>query len=560
MDSDVINLRDLVAVLRRRWRAIVLCVVVAVAIALAAATLSHPTYSATAEVLVGPIGSSDAASGQEVMAPEEVATQVQVVTSQPVAADAKRALATPASVDELLDSVTVEAVENTRVLAISAVRASAQDAADVADAFAAAYLRDRQAEVSQQGTVALQALRTRYNDLLGQMQSVQRQQQGLAAASARLAVLQAQESALTVQMRTVLRRMAVADTVDAGSQSAGEVLVAATEPAAPNQRYLVPAGLALGLLFGVGLAFVRDHFDDTVHDEARLSAALDRPVLARVPHWPEVGEGGLATMQAPDGPAAEAYRALASALRYPSSGSPGGGDPAGHEHRVLLVTSPGLGQGRTTVASNLAVAAARYGLTVIAVDADLRNPGLAKRFGLNALRGFSELLAGEGELDSHLLAVDGVENLRILPSDAVPPNPAELLASAAAEKIIGTLRSRADLVVVDSSPVDPVVDARELLPHVDDVVLVVRHGVTRVRAAAEALEQIIRVGGTVSGVVVNDTRPPRARQGYQYRHPLEIARRMLARVESSAATASRRATDTGAALSRSRGSGGRPAR
>lgn len=275
MDSDVINLRDLVAVLRRRWRAIVLCVVVAAAIAMAAATLGHPTYTATAEVLVGPVGSGQVTSADEAMAPEEVATQVQVVTSQPVAAEAKRALATPASVDDLLGSVTVEAVENTRVLAISAERASAQDAADVANAFATAYLRDRQAEVSQQSTGALQALRSQYNDLLGQMQSVQSQQQGLAAGSPRLAALQAQENALTVQMRTVLRRMAVADTADAGSQSAGEVLVAATAPTAPNQRLLVPAALALGLLFGVGLAFVRDHFDDTRRDEARLSA-LDR--------------------------------------------------------------------------------------------------------------------------------------------------------------------------------------------------------------------------------------------------------------------------------------------
>ncbi len=193
-------------------------------------------------------------------------------------------------------------------------------------------------------------------------------------------------------------------------------------------------------------------------------------------------------------------------------------DTAHLDGRILLISSAGQGEGKTTVASNLAVAAARFGLSVVLVDADLRKPDVANDFGLGNPPGLSDALAAGDGIESYLLDV-GVEGLKVLAGGSIPPNPAELLASTTAANVLQTLADHHDMVIVDSAPVTRVADTLELIPTIDLVLLVARHGVTHMRGVADAIERIRQVGGTVSGAIYNHVDSRADENAYSYSAP-----------------------------------------
>lgn len=510
MDSDVINLRDQVGVVRRRWRVVVLCVLLGLGATFALSQNQDPTYSASAEVLITPSGDPGTRQA-EVVSEEEIATQVEVITSEPVAARVRTDLGSSTDSQALLDSVEVAPIEDTRVLTITATGSSAQGAADVANAFAAAYLFEREQAVSQQSKSNLESLQTRYADVRAQLKEVQAQKAKVKDLSK--TTLESQEQALTVQLTGLLGQLSEASTLASGDPNGGQVLKQATAPAKPTGSRLLLVGGALGLLLGLGLAFVRDHFDDAIRDESRLRAVLSKPVLGHIPHWGGSRRDRLVTLMDSQAPAGEAYRSLSSSVRFLLAASRKNGAPSEDQHRTLLVTSAEPGEGKTTVACNLAVAAARFGLRVVLVDADLRRPTTAQYFGLGSPPGLTDMLSEVSDLDSYLISV-GVQDLQLLPGGSVPPNPAELLASDGAREALNELRARADLVIIDSAPVSRVADTRELMPSADLVLVVVRQGVTRTRRLADATERIRLAGGNVAGTVFNGVDSKDARNSY----------------------------------------------
>ena len=167
------------------------------------------------------------------------------------------------------------------------------------------------------------------------------------------------------------------------------------------------------------------------------------------------------------------------------------------------MSSADPGKANSTVAANLAVAAARVGLNVALVDGDIRNPVLSGLFGMGDSTGLSDLLASGEPVRDHLLDV-GVPNLVLLPGGQTPPNPAELLASPAMRAILNDLTRDHELVIIDSSPVMRVADSLELVRSADLVLLVARSGVSHWRHVQAVPDRIRKVGGVVSGVVLND--------------------------------------------------------
>lgn len=518
MEGDVIHLRDQVAVLRRRWRVLLISTLVGGLLALGYSTIQDPEYAASAQVLISPTGIDQSGNAPEIDS-EEIATQVLVITSASVAQGVIDELHLDTEPHTLLKSIAVEQEDATRVVNIQARTASREDAAVVANAFAEVYLAHRAESASEAANADKQALQSRYDDVSAEIASVQKQLGEAQPGSPDARGLQAQEQALTVQLINLLGDMSKADVADAGSSAGGQILVEATPPLGPAQTGLVRMGLLgalLGLFLGIGLAFARDHFDDVLRDEAGLRTAIrDRPVLGRIPRSSEDQRARLVTMLAPQSPSSEAYRSLSSGIRFLLAGTKG-------EHsmenrgKVLLVTSSAPNEGKTVVASNLAVAAARFGLRVILVDADLRRPTASPRFGLGAPPGLSDYLASEGaELDDYLIDV-GVPGLRVLAGGSIPPNPAELLGADSTTRTLDALRSDADLVIVDSAPVTMVADTRELVPLVDVVLLVTRLGLTHMRAITDAVERIRQVGGRVTGAVLNDVEARKAAAIYGY--------------------------------------------
>lgn len=213
----------------------------------------------------------------------------------------------------------------------------------------------------------------------------------------------------------------------------------------------------------------------------------------------------LITLTDPRSPVSEAYRTLRTNLEFAT---------IERELRALVVTTPGAGEGKSTVLANLAVTIAQGGRQVILVDADLRRPRQSRLFGVAEGPGLSESLLVDRALDEPPLQPSGVPGLSLLTAGAQPPNPAELLASPRMRALIETLKGRADIVLFDAPPVVPVTDAAILGARADGVLLVIRAGRTKRDQAARARTLLEQVGAHIVGTTLTNARVDSDLTGY----------------------------------------------
>jgi tyrosine-protein kinase len=508
MEGDSIDLRSQAQVLVRRWRVVTFMTVLGVAAGLALAFNQSPQYTARSEVLVEPLTVQLPSSGI-IVQPGEIETQIKVIESQPVAQQVIDELHLAVTPSELLRTVTVAAVDETRVLDIEVTRGDRNQAAAIANAFSAKYLEYRHQLAAERAEAAVKSYTSQVTDLQAQLQT--------ATEDINTAPNEQAKQAAEARRQGLLIQLTQASTLLAANQSpdlpGGEILVDANPPKKPSAPKPIRSGIlggVIGLLAGIGLAFARDHLDDVVRDEARLAEILGgTPVLGQIPHWAKAPSNRLASLLEPSSPSAEAFRSLNTNVRFLLAAAPA--DPENrHRGRVLLMSSADPKEGKSSVAANLAVAAARVGLKVALVDGDIRNPTLGGLFGMGDSTGLSDVLASGEPVGDHMLDV-GVPNLLVLPGGQTPPNPAELLASPAMRSIIDDLTRDYELVIIDSSPVMRVADSLELVRTADLVLLVARSGVSHWRHVQAVPDRIRKVGGVVSGVVLNDV-PARASQ------------------------------------------------
>jgi capsular exopolysaccharide synthesis family protein len=203
----------------------------------------------------------------------------------------------------------------------------------------------------------------------------------------------------------------------------------------------------------------------------------------------------LITLTDPRSPAAEAYRRLRTNLTFAALDKP---------IETLVVTSAAPDEGKSTVLANLAVTMAQGERRTILVDADLRRPGLHEVFGVANDRGLTTMIVEEAALGAPPLVNTGVDNLWLVPSGPLPPNPADILGSRKMEEAIAALKARADVVLFDAPPVIAVTDGAVLGTKVDGVLLVVCAGRTRREHAQRARELLERVHVRIVGAVLND--------------------------------------------------------
>lgn len=203
----------------------------------------------------------------------------------------------------------------------------------------------------------------------------------------------------------------------------------------------------------------------------------------------------LTTAIDPRSAVAEAYRTLRTNLEFSSIDRP---------LRSIVVTSSGPEEGKTTVLANLAVALAEAGKRVIAVDCDFRSPSLHNIVGGPREPGFTNVILGE-ELEAALHPT-AIQGLQLMPSGPIPPNPAEVIASARLEQVLESLGKQADMILIDTPPIGLVADAAQLAARTDGVLLVLRAGRSRREAAQRAKRQLEQVHAHILGVVLNDVR------------------------------------------------------
>ena len=208
-----------------------------------------------------------------------------------------------------------------------------------------------------------------------------------------------------------------------------------------------------------------------------------------------IEQPNLITLTSPRSPAAEAYRTLRTNLTFTALDKP---------IETLVVTSAAPNEGKSTVLANLAITMAQGERRTILVDADLRRPGLHEIFGIANDRGLTTMIVEERALDDPPLIDVGVDNLSLVPSGPLPPNPADILGSRKMEEVIAALKARADIVLFDAPPVVAVTDAAVLGTKVDGLLLVVCAGRTRREHAQRARELLERVHVRVIGAVLNN--------------------------------------------------------
>jgi polysaccharide biosynthesis transport protein len=284
----------------------------------------------------------------------------------------------------------------------------------------------------------------------------------------------------------------------------------------PHRALIVFIGTTISIMAAFVLAFVRESFDNTVRIPDDIRNWTNLPSLAVLPAvGPQNGAGqrnlsGLAGWNAqgdqgrhvqlqsmiwsePQSEAAEAIRSLRGALLISTPVVP----------QVILVSSANSGDGKTTVALNLARVLAQQGETCL-VEGDLRSPAIASAMDLNPKAGLTELLRGEAALTEALVSAGGMSNFTVLPVKSAPENPADLLASPQMHDVLAGLRKAFRYLVIDSPPLIPFSDARSLAQLSDAVVIVSRYGSTTRRAITRCVELLSGVNARVMGVVLND--------------------------------------------------------
>jgi capsular exopolysaccharide synthesis family protein len=311
-------------------------------------------------------------------------------------------------------------------------------------------------------------------------------------------------------------------------------------PARPQRTRNILLAFLVGLIGGIGLAFLREYLDNTVKTPEDIELLTRLPSLAVVPAFAAVdGRAGstkllpgsaqkpersgsrveLISHEQPQSLISESFRALRTSLLL---------SQAEHPPQVVLVASPLPREGKTTAALNLAVTLAQLGDRTVLVDADLRKPSVGRALGLTdgKYSGLSTYLAGASSLELVTVPHPAINNLSVIPTGPIPPNPAELLSSQRLQQAISTLRASYRFVVVDSPPILAATDAVILSVMCDGVLVVVRSGETPKDALIRVRDLLASVKCRLLGVLLNavDISAPDYYYSYRY-YPYEYGSR-----------------------------------
>lgn len=278
-----------------------------------------------------------------------------------------------------------------------------------------------------------------------------------------------------------------------------------TAPAAPNTKLNLALGVLIGLAVGIGGAFLRASLDSRVRGETDVRRITNASILGGIAFDPEAPKRPLVTQMATQSPRAESFRQIRTNLQFAH---------VSHERKTVLVTSSVPGEGKSTMATNLAISLAQSGQSVALIDADLRRPMVGEYLGLERNAGLTTALVGHADLDD-LLQLWGDDGLYVLTSGQIPPNPSELLGSEAMKILISRLEQTFDAVVIDAPPLLPVTDAAVLAQHVGGVVLVVGSQKLRHKDLEQSLAALAMVEADILGIVINRV-PTKGPDAYSY--------------------------------------------
>lgn len=282
----------------------------------------------------------------------------------------------------------------------------------------------------------------------------------------------------------------------------------------PNSKLYAMIGALAGLVVAVGIALMRQLLRSRPSNADDVRELTDLPVLGEVPQLPPGPSLPHTVLTAPRGQAAEAIRAVAASLRFISVDKPA---------TMMILTSAQPRDGKSSVAVALGIALAETGRRTLVIDADLRNPSIAKLTGIEGAVGLTTVLLHDCPFEEAIQPW-GRKNLYLLPGGKLSPNPGQLISSGQLNDILLLAREHFDTVIIDTPPVLAVSDALWLSPHTDGIILVTRARKTPNKALRAVINSVTSTHSTVLGLVVNGVRMDRS-NGYGPREYGRSARR-----------------------------------
>lgn len=500
-EQTSLSVEQLLGVLRRRAPLILLCLLVAGGSAFAFAKHQTKKYTATASLVFNNQQLSQQVAGlQPVSAnnqPAQQNTNLKLVQLGDMAARTAAQLGQGLTKEKVSESLSVSAQAESNIVNVAAVASPPQLAAEIANTYTKEFVSEQQNSNHAYYASALALV----NRQLAALTPKQR------AGTAGLAL---QDRAQSLGVLAELRN---------GNVQIAQAAALPQNPSSPKVSRNTALGAVLGLLLGLGIAFLLERFDRRIREPKDLESVYGLPLLGVVPESAALsgttrrGRGLAGPLPAGE---AEAFQLIRAHLRYFN---------VDRELRTLLVASAVPGDGKTTVARHLAAAAARMGSRVLLLELDLRRPTISPQLGLSSGPGISDVLIGSLQLPEAIQTVDldppahhasRGRSLDVLVAGAVlPPNPGELIESHAMAAVLEQTKSIYDLVVIDTPPLTAVSDAFPLLRKVDGVIIVGRVGRNRRDIAQRLHETLTGAGAPLLGVIANGYRP-RGPRSYAY--------------------------------------------
>lgn len=476
--DDGFGLSDILKALRRRWWIVAICVIVTPAAALAFSLSQEKLYSATATLLFQSTSAADTLAGvQDFSLDREraAATNTALASLGVVYDRTERALA--GRVPDPQVNVAVSQSGTDDLAQVTATDPDPRVAAITATVFAEQFVQFRR----EADRVAISRSLDQLNGRLARLRDAN-------APRSEIQPLEQQQQTLAnlLALRTgnvqLVQRAEVPDS-----------------PSSPKTRRNVALGIFLGGLLGIALALLVDRLDRRIRDESEIEDSVEAPVLGVVPQSKAIQrqKGGLEALRPSD---VEAFRLLRAELRY---------FEASKDASCIMVTSSAPGEGKSTVAWNLALCAAESGARTLLIEADLRRPVLALKMGATpGEKGLSTVLSEQVTLSEALQhyehgGEDEHHTFDVLYAGPKPPNPGDLLESENMTALLAEVRRRYEYIVVDTAPVPVVSDPIPLLSQVDGVLVVTRLGKTQRDELAHLRRQLSKFKAPVLGVVIN---------------------------------------------------------
>jgi capsular exopolysaccharide synthesis family protein len=511
MDVEQANLsiEQFLGVLRRRMGWVLLCVVLVAGAAYGFSKHQTKKYTATASLVFNNSQSNQQAAGLEAVngggsQVSQQNTNLKLVQLGDMATMTASRLGQGLTEEKVRADLAVSAQGESDVVNVSATATSPRLAASIANTYTRQFVTEQQ---NANHAYYASALR-----LVEKQLKVLSSRQKLSPSGIALAG-RAQSLGVLAELRN-------------GNVEIAQPALIPTSPSSPKVSRNTALGGVLGLLLGLGIAFLLERLDRRIREPKDLEAVYGLPLLGVVPESAALSRSGRsdggARADLPSGET-EAFHLIRAHMRYFN---------VDRELRTLMVVSAAPGDGKTTIARNLAAAAAKMGSRVLLLEADLRRPTVAQQLGIQAGKGLSDVLIGAVSLtgatqtlDLDSLSGDGSKTHSfdvLVAGAALPPNPAELIESHSMESLLAQARATYDLIVIDTPPLTAVSDAFPLLKKVDGVVIVGRVGRNRRDIAERLHETLAGAGAPLLGVIANGFKARRGK-GYGYGYGYDYA-------------------------------------